>query len=72
MSQQKNLNNFDKGKLLAFLRLRLDWTQEQLAERLSIDPLYLAQLERAQRKVEDWFPERATELERSFAEQEGN
>jgi transcriptional regulator with XRE-family HTH domain len=43
---------------------RIKLTREQMAERLSIDSAYLAQLENGRRSVDDWYLCRAKELRR--------
>jgi transcriptional regulator with XRE-family HTH domain len=52
VSQQNSLINFDKAKLLYFARDRMAISREQMARALSIDALYLAQLEEGRR---NWF-----------------
>lgn len=66
MSQYISLTKFDKGKLLALERDRIGFTREQMAERLSVNWLYLAQLEDGHRAVDDWYLIRAGELAREF------
>ena len=44
----------------------MGFTREQMAERLSVDWLYLAQLEDGHRAVDDWYLFRAAQLTREF------
>ena len=55
MSQYKSLIKCDKGKLLALARDRMMLSREQMATRLNIDSVYLAQLEDGRRAVDDWY-----------------
>ena len=66
MSQYFSLTKFDKGKLLALERDRIGFTREEMAERLSVDALFLAQLEDGHQAVDDWYLFRAGELAREF------
>lgn len=45
---------------------------EQMARELSLDPVYLAQLESGFREVDDWYIKRAEELERSLVKNTNN
>jgi transcriptional regulator with XRE-family HTH domain len=66
VSQQNSLINFDKAKLLYFARDRMAISREQMARALSIDALYLAQLEEGRRAVDEFYVRRAEELVRDF------
>ena len=66
MSQQKNLTNFDKGKLLVIARKRLGYSQVQMAAELNLDSTYLSQLENGRREVDEFYVQRAEELARQF------
>jgi transcriptional regulator with XRE-family HTH domain len=66
MSQQKNLTNFEKGKLLLNARKRLDLNQVQMAQKLNLDSSYLSQLENGRREVDEFYVNRAEELAREF------
>jgi transcriptional regulator with XRE-family HTH domain len=66
VSQYKSLTKFDKGKLLALERDRMGFTREQMAERLRVDWLHLAQLEEGHCAVDEWYLLRAGELTREF------
>ena len=66
VSQQKNLTNFDKGKLLIASRKRLGFSQVQMAQKLNLDPTYLSQLENGRREVDEFYVQRAEELAREF------
>ena len=66
MSQYFSLTKFDKGKLLALERDRIGLSREEMAERLRVDWLFLAQLEDGHRAVDDWYLERAGEVAREF------
>ena len=66
MSQYKSLINFEKGKHLALARDRMMLSREQMAQKLSIDPVYLAQLEEGRREIDDWYLGRAEEMAREF------
>ena len=66
MSQYFSLTKFDKGKLLALERDRIGFTREEMAEQLSVDSFFLAQLEDGHRPVDDWYLHRAGELAREF------
>jgi len=65
MSAQKPLIKTEKAKQLREMRRRLEWTQQQMAEALGLDPSYLSQLENGRRKLDDWYLKKATEFERS-------
>ncbi len=64
MSQQKNLTNFDKGKLLVAARKRLGYSQVQMAAELHLDSTYLSQLENGRREVDEFYVQRAEEMAR--------
>ena len=64
MSQYISLTKFDKGKLLALERDRIGLSREEMAERLSVDWLCLAQLEDGHRAVDDWYLFRAGQVAR--------
>jgi hypothetical protein len=66
VSQHISLTKFDKGKLLALERDRMGFSREQMAEMLSVDYLFLAQLEDGHHTVDDWYLHRAGELAREF------
>jgi transcriptional regulator with XRE-family HTH domain len=66
MSQQKNLTNFEKGKLLLTARKRLGLNQVQMAQKLNLDSSYLSQLENGRREVDEFYVNRAEELAREF------
>ncbi len=66
MSQQKSLTKLEKGKLLKEVRKRLHLNQRQMAGILNLDPTYLSQLENGKREVDDWYVQRAAELEAEF------
>jgi hypothetical protein len=57
--QYKSLIKFDKSKLLAL-------AGEQMAKRLNIDSVYLAQLEDGRRAVDNWYLCSAEKLVREF------
>src|SRR5215469_17271438 len=65
MSPQKPAIKSEKAKQLREMRLRLDWTQQQMAEALGLDPSYLSQLENGRRKLDDWYLKKAGEFEKS-------
>ena len=65
MSPQKPAIKSEKAKQLREMRLRLDWTQQQMAEALGLDPSYLSQLENGRRKLDDWYLKKAGEFEQS-------
>jgi transcriptional regulator with XRE-family HTH domain len=66
VSQQKNLTNFDKGKLLMAARKRLGLSQVQMAQKLNLDSSYLSQLENGRREVDEFYVHRAEEMVREF------
>jgi transcriptional regulator with XRE-family HTH domain len=66
VSQHKSLTNFDKGNFLKIARDRLELRLAQMAKEISLDPLYLGQLENSQREVDEYFIRRAEELVRAF------
>jgi hypothetical protein len=66
VSQYNSLTKFDKGKLLALARDRMGFTREQMAGRLRVDWLFLAQLEEGHCVVDEWYLLRAGELTREF------
>jgi hypothetical protein len=67
VSQYKYLTNFEKGKLLALTRDQMMMSRgEQMAQRLSLDPVCLAQLENGHRAVDEWHLTRGKELVREF------
>jgi len=66
VSQQKNLTNFDKGKLLISARKRLGFSQVQMAQKLNLDSTYLSQLENGRREVDEFYVQRADELAHEF------
>jgi DNA-binding XRE family transcriptional regulator len=65
MSSQKPLIKTEKAKQLREMRRRLEWTQQQMAEALGLDPSYLSQLENGRRKLDDWYLKKASEFEKS-------
>jgi DNA-binding XRE family transcriptional regulator len=67
MSPQKPAIKTEKAKQLREMRRRLDWTQQQMAEALGLDPSYLSQLENGRRKLDDWYLKKAGEFEQSKA-----
>jgi len=67
MSAQKTVVKTEKAKQLREMRRRLEWTQQQMAEALGLDPSYLSQLENGRRKLDDWYLKKASEFERNKA-----
>jgi DNA-binding XRE family transcriptional regulator len=67
MSSQKTVIKTEKAKQLRETRRRLEWTQQQMAEALGLDPSYLSQLENGRRKLDDWYLKKASEFERNKA-----
>jgi transcriptional regulator with XRE-family HTH domain len=67
MSAPKPLIKTEKAKQLREMRRRLEWTQQQMAEALGLDPSYLSQLENGRRKLDDWYLKKASEFEKSKA-----
>lgn len=65
MSQPKPVIKIEKAKQLREMRLRLDWTQQQMADALGLDPSYLSQLENGRRKLDDWYLKKAGEFEKT-------
>ena len=65
MSQQKPVIRTEKAKQLREMRRRLEWTQQQMAEALGLDPSYLSQLENGRRKLDDWYLKKAGEFEKT-------
>src|ERR1700722_4387012 len=65
MSQPKPVIKIEKAKQLREMRRRLEWTQQQMAEALGLDPSYLSQLENGRRKLDDWYLKKASEFEKS-------
>ena len=65
MSQLKPVIKNEKAKQLREMRRRLDWTQQQMAEALGLDPSYLSQLENGRRKLDDWYLKKAGEFEKT-------
>src|SRR5580698_180101 len=65
MSQPKPVIKIEKAKQLREMRLRLDWTQQQMADALGLDPSYLSQLENGRRKLDDWYLKKAGEFEKA-------
>lgn len=65
MSQPKPVVKIEKAKQLREMRLRLDWTQQQMADALGLDPSYLSQLENGRRKLDDWYLKKAGEFEKT-------
>jgi DNA-binding XRE family transcriptional regulator len=65
MTAQKPPVKMEKAKQLREMRRRLDWTQQQMAEALGLDPSYLSQLENGRRKLDDWYLKKAGEFEKS-------
>src|ERR1700722_8252255 len=65
MSVLKPRIKMEKAKQLREMRRRLDWTQQQMAEALGLDPSYLSQLENGRRKLDDWYLKKAGEFEKS-------
>lgn len=65
MSTQKPAIKTEKAKQLREMRRRLDWTQQQMAEALGLDPSYLSQLENGRRKLDDWYLKKAGEFEKT-------
>src|SRR5580692_3128962 len=64
MSQPKPVIKIEKAKQLREMRRRLEWTQQQMAEALGLDPSYLSQLENGRRKLDDWYLKKAGEFEK--------
>jgi transcriptional regulator with XRE-family HTH domain len=67
MSQPKPIIKIEKAKQLREMRRRLEWTQQQMAEALGLDPSYLSQLENGRRKLDDWYLKKAGEFEKTKA-----
>lgn len=65
MSSQKTVIKTEKAKQLREMRRRLEWTQQQMAEALGLDPSYLSQLENGRRKLDDWYLKKASEFEKN-------
>lgn len=65
MSQPKPVIKIEKAKQLREMRRRLEWTQQQMAEALGLDPSYLSQLENGRRKLDDWYLKKAGEFEKT-------
>jgi transcriptional regulator with XRE-family HTH domain len=65
MSAPKPLIKTEKARQLREMRRRLEWTQQQMAEALGLDPSYLSQLENGRRKLDDWYLKKASEFEKS-------
>jgi DNA-binding XRE family transcriptional regulator len=65
MSQQKPMIKTEKARQLREMRRRLEWTQQQMAEALGLDPSYLSQLENGRRKLDDWYLKKAGEFEKT-------
>jgi transcriptional regulator with XRE-family HTH domain len=65
MSQPKPVIKIEKAKQLREMRRRLDWTQQQMADALGLDPSYLSQLENGRRKLDDWYLKKAGEFEKT-------
>lgn len=65
MSQQKPVIKPEKARQLREVRRRLEWTQQQMADALGLDPSYLSQLENGRRKLDDWYLKKAGEFERA-------
>ena len=67
MSAPKPLIKTEKARQLREMRRRLEWTQQQMAEALGLDPSYLSQLENGRRKLDDWYLKKASEFEKNKA-----
>ena len=65
MNQTKPIIKIEKAKQLREMRRRLEWTQQQMAEALGLDPSYLSQLENGRRKLDDWYLKKAGEFEKT-------
>ena len=65
MSQPKPAIKVEKARQLREMRRRLEWTQQQMAEALGLDPSYLSQLENGRRKLDDWYLKKAGEFEKT-------
>lgn len=65
MSSQKTVIKTEKARQLREMRRRLEWTQQQMAEALGLDPSYLSQLENGRRKLDDWYLKKASEFEKN-------
>src|SRR5580692_6666075 len=65
MSSQKPAIKPEKARQLREMRRRLEWTQQQMAEALGLDPSYLSQLENGRRKLDDWYLKKAGEFEKT-------
>jgi transcriptional regulator with XRE-family HTH domain len=57
VSQQKTLENIERGKKLRSLRHQLGMDQKDLAPLLQIHPTYLSQLENGNQTVSDYYLE---------------
>jgi transcriptional regulator with XRE-family HTH domain len=66
VSDQKQMTNVEKGKLLVAARKRLGFSQVQMAEKLNLDSTYLSQLENGRREIDEFYVLRAEELAREF------
>ena len=64
MNQSKPTIKTEKARQLREMRRRLEWTQQQMAEALGLDPSYLSQLENGRRKLDDWYLKKAGEFEK--------
>lgn len=58
----KTLTNIEKGRSLRTIRKTLHFTQNQMAERLELDPTYLSQLENGSRPVDEWYLQKAQQI----------
>jgi DNA-binding XRE family transcriptional regulator len=65
MNTHKPAVKTEKAKQLREMRRRLEWTQQQMAEALGLDPSYLSQLENGHRKLDDWYLKKAGEFEKN-------
>ena len=65
MNQSKPTIKTEKARQLREMRRRLEWTQQQMAEALGLDPSYLSQLENGRRKLDDWYLKKAGEFEKT-------
>ncbi len=65
MSSKKPAIKPEKARQLREMRRRLEWTQQQMAEALGLDPSYLSQLENGRRKLDDWYLKKAGEFEKT-------
>lgn len=71
MSQQKTSTNFDKGRAIRDIRLRLGLTQKQMAERLELNSTYLSELENGRHFDEHYLKKAQALFDKSKKVEEG-